>query len=157
MSFGSKGQKKASVKQAPHSTGKEHSKLQTLKAARISGLWPKGQKNASVNRTAFNWTRALETLLTLIVNSRKTNATSENEKWGSWKNVTAFVGGQFRAFGPKANKICRVNRIPFNRTRALETLKGARLVAGEQSARERGRDGDRARARPIERDREQRK
>ncbi len=63
--------KKGQCKTSPHSTGKEHSKLQTLKAARISGLWPKGQKNASVNRTAFNWTRALETLLTLIVNSRK--------------------------------------------------------------------------------------
>jgi hypothetical protein len=64
-------------------------------------------------------------------------------------------------FGPLAQrpkkKNASVNRIPFNRTRALETLKGARLVAREQSAREKGRDGDRARARAIERDREQRK
>jgi len=71
MRTGIQRPKKGQCKTSPHSTGKEHCKLQTLKAARISGLWPKGQKNASVNRTAFNWTRTLETLLTLIVNSPK--------------------------------------------------------------------------------------
>jgi hypothetical protein len=42
-----------------------------LKDLLVMSFGSKGQKNARVNRTAFNWTRTLETLLTLIVNSRK--------------------------------------------------------------------------------------
>ncbi len=77
---------------------------------------------------------------------------------GLLENCNSFCGWPNLGLWPKGQKKnASVNRIPVTRTRALETLKGARLVAREQSARERRRDGDRARARAIERDREQRK